>query len=358
MVTGAMVARAASGLGLLWLVIALPVLQRGAGFAFDLACYFDAAARLAVGGNIYLPFTIAAPFVHGGPGTYVYAPPLAVALLPLTVLPFDSAAVVWYLARIAMLALACGLLPVTRTIRFGAFAVTALSGAFLSDQSLGNVNALLLLGVACAWRWFDRPAAAIAMALSASLRPQLAVVVGWWALRRRWRLVAVTALSLVVLAALTLPFVGLQAYLDFISLLRNIRFEGAPNNVSLDAAARLLGLPAVVGTGAFLAGAVLAVGAVVAARNRGQELGFVVGIAASLLVTPLLWPHYLVLVVVPAAYLAARGRVWGLALPLLTWLPPPLLPLVALVALLAPFTAPASGAGGSLEPDPVAGLRP
>jgi hypothetical protein len=216
----------------------------------------------------------------------------------------------------------------------------------------------------------DRPASAFAIALAASVRPQLAVVLVWWALRRRWRHVAVVVLAVLGLGAVTLPFVGIQAYIDFISLLRNIRFEGAPNNVSLDAAARLLGLSAAAGAAAFVAGAAAAVVAVMASLRRDAETGFVVGVAASLLVTPLLWPHYLVLLVVPAAFLAARGRTWALALPLLTWLPPALLPILAVVALLAPFTAPrgparavtpdtASGARGvRLEPDPVAGLRP
>ena len=367
---GDLAARAGAGLGLVTLVGALPFLQPGAGFAFDFFCYYGAAARLAVGQGIYLAYTVAGPFVHGGAGTYVYTPPLAVALLPLAGLPFASAAVAWYLLRIGALALACAMLPVSRTLRFAAFAVTAFSGAFLSDQSLGNVNALLLLGTAVAWRWLDRPAAAVAMTLSMSIRPQMAVVAGWWALRGQWRLVAIVALSAVVLVVATLPFVGVQTYLDFLSLLRNIRLEGAPNNVSLDATARLIGLPPLVGTLAFVAGAVVALGAIVASRRRQPELGFVVSVAASLLVTPLLWSHYLVLVVVSAAYLAARGRTWALALPLATWLPAPLLPLVALAALLAPFTAPDAAAPLSvsdaapsspsrrLQADPVADLRP
>ncbi|MEP7361094.1 MAG: hypothetical protein ABI744_05885, partial [Chloroflexota bacterium] len=58
---------------------------------------------------------------------------------------------------------------------------------------------------------------------------------------------------------------------------------------------------------------------------------------------------------VPAAFLAARGRPWGLALPLLAWLPQPALPLVALAGLLLPFLAPGSatservGDGGPLD---------
>ena len=65
-----------------------------------------------------------------------------------------------------------------------------------------------------------------------------------------------------------------------------------------------------------------------------------VAVGSSLLLAPVLWDHYLALVVLPAALLAARGRSWGLALPLLTWLPAVLLPLVALLAVALPFWAP------------------
>jgi hypothetical protein len=58
-----------------------------------------------------------------------------------------------------------------------------------------------------------------------------------------------------------------------------------------------------------------------------------------------------VLVVLPAAYLADRGRWWAIGLPLLSWLPAALLPLVALAGVLGPFLAPrrTSGAVDALQ---------
>ena len=50
----------------------------------------------------------------------------------------------------------------------------------------------------------------------------------------------------------------------------------------------------------------------------------------------MLCPRYLVLLVLPGALLAARGRSWGLALPLLVCLPGPILPPVALAGCWAP----------------------
>ena len=79
--------------------------------------------------------------------------------------------------------------------------------------------------------------------------------------------------------------------------------------------------------------------------RREPELGFVVGVAATLLVTPLFWPHYLVLIVLPAAFLADRGQWWAIGLPLLGWLPAVCLPLVALAAVFGPFLAPRTDQG-------------
>jgi hypothetical protein len=86
-------------------------------------------------------------------------------------------------------------------------------------------------------------------------------------------------------------------------------------------------------------GYVVAIAAVLFSLRRDREVGFMVAVGASLLLAPVLWDHYLALVVLPAALLAARGHTWALALPLLTWLPGIAQPFVALLATLLPFWA-------------------
>jgi hypothetical protein len=51
-----------------------------------------------------------------------------------------------------------------------------------------------------------------------------------------------------------------------------------------------------------------------------------------------------VLLLIPAAFAAGRGRPWALLLLLLTWLPQPALPFLAIAGMLLPFVAPARGA--------------
>jgi hypothetical protein len=67
-------------------------------------------------------------------------------------------------------------------------------------------------------------------------------------------------------------------------------------------------------------------------------VAFVVTAVATLVVAPFIHPHYLVLLLLPAALLLDRGVVVAFLLPLAGWLPDPVLPLVApltLVVLLA-----------------------
>jgi hypothetical protein len=88
---------------------------------------------------------------------------------------------------------------------------------------------------------------------------------------------------------------------------------------------------------------VLAIGAILLSLRRDREIGFSVTLMATLLLSPLMWDHYLTNLIVPGALLASRGRRWGVLLPLLGWLPLLLLPAVTVVGMLVPFLAPDRG---------------
>jgi hypothetical protein len=114
---------------------------------------------------------------------------------------------------------------------------------------------------------------------------------------------------------------------------------GVPNNRDLGSTALQLGMDTTLASGALYAGYGIALLAVLLSLRRDPELSLVVTLEASLLLTPLLWDHYLCLLLIPAAFLAARGRRWGLVLPLLAWGPALAVPFIALAGLLLPFLA-------------------
>jgi hypothetical protein len=82
-------------------------------------------------------------------------------------------------------------------------------------------------------------------------------------------------------------------------------------------------------------------------------MGYIVAVGASLLITPLLWSHYLVALLLPAAYLADRVRLPFIALPLLGWLPLHLVPFVAIAATFLPFLAWSARPQDDERPSPV-----
>ncbi len=178
-------------------------------------------------------------------------------------------------------------------------------------------------------------------ALAIAVRPQVVILLAWWAWRRSRE--SITALLAAIATGVifflgSAVFAGASSWEAYVHLLGNLRGAGtASSDVGLASLAMRAGLPDPIPTALFAAGALLALAAVLVASRRDPESGLVAAAMATVLVVPLLWPHYLVLLVLPGALLAARGRPWGLALPLLAWLPGPILPLVALAGCWVPL---------------------
>jgi Glycosyltransferase family 87 len=334
-----------AGLGLAFLGLTIVLSAgRALNWAYDLNAYYDAALRFVSSGTPYQVETLAGPFRPGPSGLYLYSPLPALLAVPLTSLSLGNAAVVWFVLRVALLAVTCAVMPVPRNVRLLVFGVAAFSRPVIYDLDLGNVSVVVTFLSVIVWRWLDRPAGALALAVSLTVRPTMALVAAWWVLRLRWRPVAWTVALGVVVVGLTLPFLALQRWFDWGTVLLNVSdVMGIPSNADAGSAVLLVGGRSWLGTLALIAGYVIAVVAVLWSLRRDRELSFVVTLMATLLLSPLLWSHYLTQLLVPAAFLAARGRWWGLLLPLLGWLPDPAVPLLALAGMLAPFLAPDRG---------------
>jgi Glycosyltransferase family 87 len=331
---------------------------RSPGWAYDFHAYYDAALRLIATGSPYQLETLSGPFRPGPYGLYLYSPPLAVLFVPLTWLGENWAVMAWLALRVGILALSCALMPVSNAIRLATLGVAALSAPFLFDLNLGNISLIVTFCAVVIWRWLDRPIAGVALAVALTLRPTMALVLGWWLLRGKWRPIAWTAAAALVIFVATLPFIPVQLWFDYLAVLRNVsNVTGVRSNVDLGSSVLLLNGPMWGATIALYAGYAIAAVAVLYSLRRDRELSYVVTVMATLLLAPLLWDHYLTMLLLPAAFLASRGRSWGLLLPLLCWSPQLLavwftslrgiaeftLPLVALAGLLLPFTAPSRG---------------
>jgi hypothetical protein len=193
----------------------------------------------------------------------------------------------------------------------------------VSATLLGNVSIPLAFAAAVAWRYRDTvrwPAVALGLAISAKLVMWPLLV--WTAATRR---LATTAWALAVGVGVTLVawaligFEGLTGYPDLLRRLSEIQSE---RSYSLVGMAATVGLPSAVGQGlTFAVGVGLLGGCVVFARRGDDERSFLCAIAATLALSPIVWLHYLVVLLVPMAIARPRFSLLWL-LPVLLWASP------------------------------------
>ena len=144
---------------------------------------------------------------------------------------------------------------------------------------------------------------------------------------------------LVLLSAIV---VGAGTYVDYVNILTGLPdVSTGEHNFSLKSIALGAGLGTGVANVLLLGGVVLGLAVIwFAGTRRDADTAFVVTAVATLLTAPFLHPHYLVLLLIPAAFLFDRLSPAAIAIPLLGWLPGPLLPL-AVLAVLAVLLLPA-----------------
>jgi hypothetical protein len=227
-------------------------------------------------------------------------------------------------------------MPVSRTARLSTFAVAAVSFPVLFDLNLGNISVVVFALSAVAWRLLDGPIAALVHASLVAIRFPFGAFFVLWLIQRRFRMIVFTIVAGLALILVSLPIVGLGAYRDYVTILAGLPDIGTGlNNFSLKSTALTFSVPPAIAGFGTIVGFVASVAAIAfAGLRRDGDVAFVVTAIATLLTAPFMHPHYLVMLLLPAALLADRGRYWGLALPLLGWLPGDTLPLVALGTLL------------------------
>jgi hypothetical protein len=249
---------------------------------------------------------------------FVYPPVAALLFAPFAALPSEAARVLMFLAGLAAV---LGALRLLRVQDWRCYGVAILSAPAINSLALGALTSFLLLGAAFAWRYRDRPAVAgVATAFTAVLKLFLWPLAVWLLVTRRWRaLVLCVGVALVALLGgwAVIGFAGLRSYPALVHVLE--RLEG-PASYSTVALLGLSGGAATAITVVLSLAAVVAIG--LAARgNGGDQRALAVAILASLVATPLVWLHYLLLLFVPIALYRPRlSALWFL--PLALWVTP------------------------------------
>jgi alpha-1,2-mannosyltransferase len=285
---------------------------------FDFLSYHQAAVRVLAGERLYDPSVQQS----GGFGLFYYPPPFALAVLPLGLLEAGAATWAWLCLSIAMLITAIWMLPVGRTVRWTTLLLAGLSWPVAYALKLGQVGPLLLLLFAVGWRWLDRPTIlGGAVSLGAIVKIQPGILLGWALLTRRW-LALVVGIAILAGTSLvaTLVLGGTAVWWDLLALLGNVADPiTTPHNFTPGAAAYQAGFDAGVAAAIQFASTglviVLVVGTALALR---ADASYLVAVVASQLLSPILWDHYAMLLLLPTAWLLERRQWWALLVPLAT----------------------------------------
>lgn len=292
------------------------------GFDFR-GTLWDPARALLDGDAIYPEPTREAVSV-GNPAVY---PPFFIVLsAPLALLPAGVAAWLWS----AFLAACVGAALWIVGVRDWRCYTVALSWpAVLHGLLWGNLSVALLVPVAVAWRYRRRAmvaGAAVGVAVAAKLFAWPLVI--WLVLTRRFRAAATALGSAAALVVGAWALIGFDGLLDYPHLLRVTQDVYAGRSLSFAGLTSMLGAPGpIVDAAPAIAGIALIGLAVVVTRGAdGDRRAFAALVGACIVASPIVWPNYLALLLVPIAATWPRlGPAWlaGYALWFVGLLPKP-----------------------------------
>jgi hypothetical protein len=291
-------------LALVFLFLIVPLDSLGLDFR---ASFWPAADAVLHGHTPYPPLDAAA---LADRSAFRYPPLVAIVLAPFALLPVGLATALALVATVAALAATLWVLGVRDWRCYG---VSLGSPAVLACVQTAALSALLALAVALAWRSRHRGRAtplllAAAMVAKLFLWPLLL----WLLVVRGWRCAALTATGAagLVVAPWVLGFPGARNYPHLLETMTRIegRHAYTPRALalSLGAGPQLAEVVALaLGMGALLAA--LAVSRLEQTDRRGLALTLL----AALLLSPIVWAHYLVILLPLMAIVSRRlSLIW------------------------------------------------
>jgi hypothetical protein len=270
--------------------------------SYDLNTFLRAASDLLNGRS---------PYTFEGDATYAYPPLLASLVVPLHWLSLGWASVVWMVLALAAIGLSLYLLGVRD---WRCYALAADYPFVKSAVILGTATPLLLLAVAIGWRWRRHVRwAAVTVGAGVALKLFLWPLLAWLALTRGRPAAAAAAACAFALALLPWAMIGFAGISTYPDLLRRLTddeavqsFSGVAVAVRLHVAKSAASALALVLTGAVLLGAFAAARDPRFSQREREKVALVLSLAAALAATPILWLHYLLVLLVPLALTSPR----------------------------------------------------
>jgi alpha-1,2-mannosyltransferase len=306
--------------------LAFGLLTASYTFGCDFLTYADAADRFLSGQPIYDLSQVRT----GECGIFQYPPPFVLLVVPFALVPPLVGAWAWVVLTVVAYLGGLGLMPVRRELKVVVGFIGAIGWPFIYGVRIGQVVPLLFFLFALGWRYLDRPAVVgVASAAGALIKVQPVLLLGWMAARFQWRALAAAILTILTLAVVAAA-VGLGGWIDFARLLRNLSAATTvPANVAIGATLYRAGLPEPTAMVIQGANTIVVLAAVLfAARRTTKEAGYLATVVASQIISPIVWDHYALVLLLPVAWLLDRRHWWALAVPISqAWVLLPVAPL-------------------------------
>lgn len=283
---------------------------RSTSFGYDFRGNpWDAARAVLHGKSPYAHMTTS--YFRSHSNSYLLPPLFAELAVPLGALPFGVAFGVWTALSVAAFVAALYLVGLRSKL---CFALALLSFPLLDNLVLGQLSAFMALGYALVWHYRDRrylPGILIAFLIVLKLLAWPLLI--WLAVSKRGRAAVAGLVTIPLLAVASWAFVGFHGLPDLVrglSIDARLSHSHSVTSVLVD-----LGLPHTVGVAAALASGLLFAAWAVRAGLRGRDASaFAAAVAAGIYASPLVHPHYLLLVLVALAIVQPRPTWSWLAL--------------------------------------------
>jgi hypothetical protein len=237
------------------------------------------------------------PFRNRATEGAVYPPAAFVATLPISLLPYELAAPVWFVSTVGAVIAGLWLCGVRD---WRCMAVALVSPIVIFGLVYGNVSMLFVLGVAGVWSLRQRALGGVLLGSMVASKLFLLPLFAWLLFSRRFRPLVAAFASTALFTLGGWLAVGVRTADDLLSATRENVDRYVADGSSVAALAAQTGLSTRVASivAAFAGLGVLAL----AWRFRADErYCFTLAVVASLCASPLVWPHYYAILLVPLA---------------------------------------------------------
>ena len=247
---------------------------------------------------------------------YVYPPLVAIVTVPWTLLPVGLAETIFQFVLVAALV---GTLAVLGVRDWRCYGLAFLWPPVTDAISTGNITILLGLAAALSWRYRERSlAAGASVGISIAMKIFLWPLTIWLAATRRATAASWSVgIGLVALFA-SWAVVGFRGFTEYPDLVRRLSERMDERGYTVYALGVDVGLAPGLARALWLA---LAVGsllaAVILARRGDDQRSYVLALTAAIAFSPIVWLHYLALLLVIVAVAQPQlGPMWFIGLPL------------------------------------------